>query len=169
MIPLNPGSISLAWGRTTSRAWRRPSSIMWGGPSKKLILACICLHTSFLPLQLKRVIPFHHRHGATSRSLVRTSENSVKAKFPGELTYHIAPALMLQVAGRDIGHSLRSANLCLQQEGIHYRAYLSIGVTSSSSVGPCGMSGGVISRNTRVWLCRILQVNFREYLFHALG
>src|SRR5215208_1693979 len=92
----------------------------------------------------------------------------LKRSSRGELTYPIAPALMLQVAGRDIGHSLRSANVCLQQEGIHYRAYLSIGVTSSSSVGPCGMSGGVISWGTGVWLCRILQVNFREFLFHAL-
>jgi hypothetical protein len=33
----------------------------------------------------------------------------------------------------------------------------------------CGMSGGVISRDTGVWLCRILDVNFREFLFHALG
>jgi hypothetical protein len=65
----------------------------------------------------------------------RTSENSVKAKFPGELTYPIAPALMLQVAGRGIGHSLRSANISLQQEGIHHRAYLSIGVTSYSGLG----------------------------------
>jgi hypothetical protein len=44
----------------------------------------------------------------------RTSENSVKAKFLGELTYPIAPALMLQVAGRGIGHSLRSTNISLQ-------------------------------------------------------
>ena len=32
----------------------------------------------------------------------------------GKLTYPIAPALMLQVAGRGIGHSLRSANISLQ-------------------------------------------------------
>src|SRR5215212_4076303 len=99
---------------------------------------------------------------------MRTSENSVKAKFSGELTHPIAPALMLQVAGRGIGHSLRSANISLQQEGIHHRAYLSIGVTSFSGVGLCGMSGGVISWGTGVCLCRILDMNFREFLFHAL-
>jgi hypothetical protein len=43
-----------------------------------------------------------------------TSETSVKAKFTGELTYPIAQALMLQVAGRDVGHSLRSTNISLQ-------------------------------------------------------
>src|SRR5215218_592999 len=32
----------------------------------------------------------------------------------GELTYPIAPALMLQVEGQDIGHSLRAANISLQ-------------------------------------------------------
>jgi hypothetical protein len=44
----------------------------------------------------------------------RTSENAVMAKFTGvdELPY--APALMLQVAGRGIGHSLRSTNISLQ-------------------------------------------------------
>src|SRR5215204_1250065 len=31
----------------------------------------------------------------------------------GELTYPIAPALMLQVEGQDIGHSLRTANISL--------------------------------------------------------
>src|SRR5829696_7118869 len=31
-----------------------------------------------------------------------------------ELTYPIAPALMLQVGGRDIGHSLRGADISLQ-------------------------------------------------------
>jgi hypothetical protein len=44
---------------------------------------------------------------------MRTSENSVKAKFLGELTYPIAPALMLQVAGWGIGHTLRSADISL--------------------------------------------------------
>jgi hypothetical protein len=95
----------------------------------------------------------------------RISENAVKAKFPGELTYPIALALMLQVAGRGIGHSLRIANISLQQEGIHHRAYLSTDVTSSSGVGLCGMPGGVISWGSGVWLCRILDMNFREYLF----
>src|SRR5215218_9406482 len=100
------------------------------------------------------------------RELLRTP---LKRSSRGELTYPIAPALMLQVAGRGIGHSLRSTNISLQQEGIHHRAYLSSGVTSHSGVGLCGMSGGVISGGTGVGLCRILDVNFGEYLFHALG
>jgi hypothetical protein len=54
------------------------------------------------------------RYSSCHFRAVRTSENSVKAKFPGELTYPIAPALMLQVAGRGIGHSLRSTNIGLQ-------------------------------------------------------
>src|SRR5215204_6122780 len=91
----------------------------------------------------------------------------LKRSSRGELTYPIAPALMLQVAGRGYGHSLRSANISLQQEGIHHRAYLSIGVTSSSGVGLCGMSEGVVSWGNGVWLCRISYMNFREFLFHA--
>src|SRR5215207_8094527 len=67
---------------------------------------------------------------------------------------------MLQVAGRRIGHSLRIANISLHQEGIHHRAYLSIGVTSSSGVGLCGMSEGMISWGSGVGLCRILHVNY---------
>jgi hypothetical protein len=74
-----------------------------------------------------------------------------------------ALALMLEVAGRGIGHSLRSANISFQQEGIHHRTYLSIGVTSFSGMGLCGMSGGVISWGNGVWLCRIVHVNFREF------
>jgi hypothetical protein len=73
--------------------------------------------------------------GRLTGKAARTSENPVKAKFTGELTYPIAPALMLQVAGRDVGHSLRIANISLQQEGIHHPAYLSIGVTSYSGWG----------------------------------
>jgi hypothetical protein len=56
----------------------------------------------------------HYEDDANVPILARTSENSVKAKFTGELTYLIAPALMLQVAGRDIRHSLRSTNISLQ-------------------------------------------------------
>jgi hypothetical protein len=48
---------------------------------------------------------------------IRTSENAVKAKFLGELTYPIALTLMLQVAGRVIGHSLRSADISLHLGG----------------------------------------------------
>jgi hypothetical protein len=66
-------------------------------------------------------------------------------KFTGELTYPIAPALMLQGAGRGLGHYLDRANGCLRKEHIHHRAYLSIGVTSSSGAGLCWSSGEVIS------------------------
>ena len=47
-------------------------------------------------------------------------------------------------------------------------AYLSIGVTSSSGTGLCGVSGVGDSRGMGVGLCRILDVNFREFIFHAL-
>src|SRR5215212_6016250 len=87
------------------------------------------------------------RQTLLNHELLRTP---LKRSSRGELTYPIAPALMLQVAGRGYGHSLRSANISLQQEGTHHRAYLSIGVTSYSGVGLCGMSGGVISWGTGV-------------------
>jgi hypothetical protein len=54
-------------------------------------------------------------------------------------------------------------------KSIHSRAYLSISVTSSTGPGPCGVSGGGDSRGIGSGLCRILDMNFREYLFHALG
>jgi hypothetical protein len=51
---------------------------------------------------------------------------------------------------------------------IHHCAYLSIGVTSASGPGLCGVPGEGDSRGMRVWVCKILHANFREYLFHAL-
>src|SRR5215217_5114939 len=43
-----------------------------------------------------------------------------------------------------------------------------IGVTSSSGTGLCRVPGGGVFRGTGVGLCRILDMNFREFLFHAL-
>ena len=54
-------------------------------------------------------------------------------------------------------------------ECIHHCAYLSTDVTSSTGAGLCGVCGGGDSRGVGVWLCRILDMNFREFLFHALG
>src|SRR5215211_7652234 len=148
-VPLTPESCS---GRRASatlslflwKAW--PSCSAWEPPSVHPTIKQIARSTTThrrssigICLMLGKILSEWRRY------IVRTSENAVKAKFTGELTYPIAPALMLQVAGRDVGHSLRSANISLQQEGIHHCAYLSIGVTSSSGVGLCGMSGGVIS------------------------
>src|SRR5215212_7312422 len=99
------------------------------------------------------------------RQLPRTP---LKRSSRGELTYPIAPALMLQVAGRGIGHSLRSANISFQWEGIHHRAYLSIGVTSGTGARLCGVSVGGDIGGIGVRLCRILDMNFAEYLFYAL-
>jgi hypothetical protein len=84
-----------------------------------------------------------------------------------------APSLMLQVAGQSVGCSLRSVNISfaaesIQAESIHHRAYLSIGVTSSTGAGLRGLSGGGDSRGIGAELCRILDMNFREFLFHAL-
>jgi hypothetical protein len=47
-------------------------------------------------------------------------------------------------------------------------AYLSIGVTSSSGTGLCGVSGVGDSRGIGARVCEILHVNFREFQFHAL-
>jgi hypothetical protein len=69
------------------------SMLFWVVVSLSHLTKCayVCLplfsRFSFLSLQLQRIIHFHHRHGATSRSLVRTSENSVKAKF-AEFLFH---------------------------------------------------------------------------------
>jgi hypothetical protein len=56
----------------------------------------------------------------------------------------------------------------LTWESIHNRAYLSIGVTNPSGPGLCGVPGEGDSRGIGVGLCRILDMNFREFLFHAL-
>ena len=52
---------------------------------------------------------------------------------------------------------------------IHDRAYLSIGVTSSVGTGLCRVPGAGVSRGSGVRLRRILDMNFREFLFHELG
>jgi hypothetical protein len=61
-----------------------------------------------------------------------------------------------------------TANKCLWPESIHHPAYLSIGVTSGTGPGLRGVSGGGDSGGIGVGLCTILDMNFREYLFHAL-
>jgi hypothetical protein len=66
------------------------------------------------------------------------------------------------------GHSLSIANISLQWERIQDRAYLSIGVTSPSGPGLCGVPGAGDSRGIGAPLCTMLHTNFREYLFHAL-
>jgi hypothetical protein len=68
-----------------------------------------------------------------------------------------------------VGRSPRSTNVCLRHESIHKRAYLSIGVTSSTGARLCGVPRVGDSRGIGTVLCSILDMNFREYLFHALG
>jgi hypothetical protein len=55
-----------------------------------------------------------------------------------------------------------------RSEGVHDRAYLSIGVTSSSGAGLCGAPGEGDFRGIGAGVCRILDMNFRESIFHAL-
>ena len=62
----------------------------------------------------------------------------------------------------------REKTIAPLQGFMHHSAYLSIGVTSSSGVGLCGAPGGSDSRGIGTWICKILQTNFREFLFHAL-
>jgi hypothetical protein len=52
---------------------------------------------------------------------------------------------------------------------IHDRAYLSIDVAGSIRAGLCRVPGVGIFRGAGVRLCRILDMNFGEFLFHALG
>src|SRR5829696_7799778 len=54
------------------------------------------------------------------------------------------------------------------KKNTHDRAYLSIGVTCGIGARLCGESGEGDSWGIGTWLCRILQVNFREFQFHAL-
>ena len=58
--------------------------------------------------------------------------------------------------------------ICLRQGSIRNPAYLSIGVTSGTGAGPNGAPGGGDCRGIGAGLCRILDMNFREFLFHAL-
>jgi hypothetical protein len=66
------------------------------------------------------------------------------------------------------GGIMVTTTLSLLSERIQDRAYLSIGVTSSSGAGPNGAPGGGDSRGIRLGLFRILDMNFREFVFHAL-
>jgi hypothetical protein len=61
------------------------------------------------------------------------------------------------------------ANKCLWPESIHHPAYLSIGVTSGTGPGLRGVSGGGDSGGIGVGLCTILDMNFREFVFCAVG
>ena len=54
------------------------------------------------------------------------------------------------------------------RKDIHDRAYLSIGVTSSVGARLCRVPGAGVFRGTRVGLCRILDMDFAEFLFQAL-
>jgi len=54
-------------------------------------------------------------------------------------------------------------------ECIHHCAYLSIGVTSSTGAGLCGVHRVGDSRGIGAGICRILDMNFREFLFYAVG
>jgi hypothetical protein len=63
---------------------------------------------------------------------------------------------------------MATADFSLRSEGIQDRAYLSIGVTSSSGVELCGVPGEGDSKGIGAGICKILQVNFREFIFHAL-
>ena len=58
--------------------------------------------------------------------------------------------------------------ICLRQGSIRNPAYLYIGVTSSSGAGPNGGAWRGDCRGIGTVLCRILDMNFREFLFHAL-
>jgi hypothetical protein len=55
-------------------------------------------------------------------------------------------------------------NLSLRSEGIQDRAYLYIGVTSSSGAGLCGVPGEGDSKGIGAGICKILDMNFGEFL-----
>ena len=63
---------------------------------------------------------------------------------------------------------LSEAQALVCRENIHDRAYLYIGVTSSSGAGLCGVPGEGDSKGIGAGICKIVQMNFREILFHAL-
>ena len=76
---------------------------------------------------------------------IRTTQRERGGQSEGP-ELRIAPALMVQVPDGGVGRYLWSANICLRAEHIHHRVYLSIGVTSSSGTGLCGVPGGADSR-----------------------
>jgi len=63
---------------------------------------------------------------------------------------------------------MATTHFCLRQGSIRNPAYLYIGVTSGTGVGPKGAPGGGDCKGMGAGLCRILDMNFREFLFHAL-
>ena len=63
---------------------------------------------------------------------------------------------------------MATTNLSLRSEGIQDRAYLYIGVTSATGAGLCGVPGEGDSKGIGAGICKIVQMNFRESLFHAL-
>ena len=63
---------------------------------------------------------------------------------------------------------MAATNLSLRSEGIQDRAYLYIGVTSGTRAVRCGVPGESDSKGIGAGIYKILDMNFREYLFHAL-
>jgi hypothetical protein len=60
---------------------------------------------------------------------------------------------------------MATTNFSLRSVGIQDRAYLSIGVTSSSGAGLCGVPGKGDSEGMGAGICKILHPNFREFIF----
>jgi hypothetical protein len=54
------------------------------------------------------------------------------------------------------------------RKNIHDRAYLSIGVTSGTQAGLCGVPGKGDSKGIGAGIYKILHLNFGEFVFHAL-
>ena len=46
---------------------------------------------------------------------------------------------------------------------------ISIGVTSGTGPALCGVPGEGVYGAVGVWLCRIVDMNFAEFTFYALG
>src|SRR5215218_1330777 len=74
IMPLKP-SISLPWGKTTSRAWRSPSSMSSGGTLQGTHPRVHSMPPLWLAF-LKACQPFLHMHDATDHNRERTSENA---------------------------------------------------------------------------------------------
>jgi hypothetical protein len=64
---------------------------------------------------------------------------------------------------------MATKNLSLRSEGIQDRAYLSIGVTSSSGAALNGAPGEGDFRGIGAVICKILQVNFYEKALFVKG
>ena len=63
---------------------------------------------------------------------------------------------------------MANTNKCLYSVSIHNRAYLYIGVTSSTGAGLCGVPETGDSRGIGAGLCRILDMNFREIILYEV-